>query len=67
MKFDKQFPIERLKPYLKYFVGNALENEYKVLPSSGLVTGFQYKGNLSTVKDKTETKLNFAGTWIGQL
>ncbi|RZK03926.1 MAG: AraC family transcriptional regulator, partial [Flavobacterium sp.] len=63
MKFDKHFPTEQLKPYIKYFVvaENVLENEYKVFPSSGLVIGFQYRGQLSTVKDNTENKLTTAG------
>lgn len=63
MKFDKYFPTERLKPYIKYFVvsENDLENEYKVFPSSGLVIGFQYKGQLATIKDNMENKLNSAG------
>ncbi len=63
MKFDKHLPTHQLKPYIKYFVvsENALENEYKVFPSSGLVIGFQYKGQLATVKDNTENKLTTAG------
>lgn len=63
MKFDRYFPTERLKPYIKYFVvsENELENEYKVFPSSGLVIGFQYKGQLATIKENTENKLNSAG------
>lgn len=63
MKFDKHLPTERLKPYIKYFVvsENELENEYKVFPSSGLVIGFQYKGQLAIVKDNTESKLTTAG------
>lgn len=63
MKFDKYFPTEKLKPYIKYFVvsENKLESEYKVFPSSGLVIGFQYKGQLATVKDNTENKLTTAG------
>lgn len=63
MKFDKHFPTERLKPYIKYFVvsESELENEYKIFPTSGLVIGFQYKGQLSTIKDNTENKLNSAG------
>ncbi|NGM60909.1 AraC family transcriptional regulator [Sphingobacterium sp. SGG-5] len=63
MKFDKYFPIEKLKPYIKYFVvsENELENEYKVLPSSGLVIGFQYKGQLATITGNTESKLKSAG------
>lgn len=63
MKFEKHFPTERLKPYIKYFVvsENEQENEYKVFPSSGLVLGFQYKGKLSVVKDHTAINLSSAG------
>ena len=63
MKFDKYFPTERLKPYIKYFVvsENERENEYKIFPSSGLVIGFQYKGQLTSIKDNTESKLTSAG------
>jgi AraC-like DNA-binding protein len=63
MKFDKHFPTQQLQPYIKYYVvsENELENEYKVFPSSGLVIGFQYKGQLATVKDNTESKLTKAG------
>lgn len=63
MKFDKHFPTGRLKPYIKYFVvsESEFENEYKVFPSSGLVIGFQYKGQLSTIKDNAESKLTTAG------
>lgn len=63
MKFDKHLPVESLKPYIKYFVvsENELESEYKVFPSSGLVIGFQYKGQLSTIQDKTLSKLAPSG------
>lgn len=63
MKFDKHFPTERLKPYIKHFVvsENELENEYKVFPSSGLVIGFQYKGQLASIKNNTESQLASAG------
>ena len=63
MKFDRYFPTERLKPYIKYFVvsENELANEYKVFPSSGLVIGFQYKGQLATIKENTVSKLTSAG------
>jgi AraC-like DNA-binding protein len=63
MKFDKHFPTDPLKPYIKYFVvsENALESAYKVFPSSSLVIGFQYKGQLSTLKNGTENPLNAAG------
>ncbi|UAY55700.1 helix-turn-helix domain-containing protein [Arachidicoccus terrestris] len=63
MRFDKHYPTEWLKPYIKYFVvsENELENSYKVFPSSGLVAGFQYKGQLSTLKNDAENKLTSAG------
>jgi AraC-like DNA-binding protein len=63
MKFDKHFPAEKLKPYIKYFVVSEhnLESEYKVFPSSGLVLGFQYKGQLATLKGNIESKLTKSG------
>lgn len=63
MKFEKHFPTDRLKSYIKYFVvsENAVENEYKVLPSAGLVIGFQYKGKLTSIHNNIENKLHSAG------
>lgn len=63
MKFDKHFPTDKLKDYIKYYVvsENDVESEYKVFPSSGLVIGFQYKGQLSSLKDKTLKELTSAG------
>ena len=63
MKFDKHFPTDKLKDYIKYYVvsENELESEYKVFPSSGLVIGFQYKGQLASIKDNTINKLASAG------
>ncbi|WP_423148977.1 helix-turn-helix domain-containing protein [Rubrolithibacter danxiaensis] len=63
MKFDKYFPTEKLKDYIKYYVvsENDVESEYKVFPTSGLVIGFQYKGQLSSVEGKVISKLKSAG------
>lgn len=63
MKFDKHFPTERLKSYIKYFVvsENEQESQYKVFPSSGLVIGFQYKGRLVSIRGNTKTGLATAG------
>ena len=46
MKFDQHLPTDKLKDYIKYDVvsENDVESEYKFFPSSGLVIGFQYKG-----------------------
>lgn len=63
MKFDKIIPTDRLKPYIKHFAisENELENTYKVFPSTGLVVGFQYRGQLTTVKNDRQTNLEAAG------
>jgi hypothetical protein len=63
MKFDKHFPTEKLKHYIKYYVLSEMdaEGEYKVFPSPGLVMGFQYKGQISSVKDKTLNRMASAG------
>jgi AraC-like DNA-binding protein len=63
MRFDKFIPTDQLKHYIKYFVvsENAVETEYKVFPSTGLVIGFQYRGQLLTIKNATEDKLAAAG------
>lgn len=63
MKFEKHFPVDKLRPYIKYFVvsENELETEYKVFPSSGLVIGFQYKGQLASIKNDIANNLTTAG------
>lgn len=63
MKFDKHFPTEKLKNYIKYYVVSEmdLENEYKVLPSPGFVMGFQYKGQIASIKDKTLNRMTSSG------
>lgn len=63
MKFEKHLPIERLRPYIKLYVvsENETKGEYKVFPSSGLVIGFQYKGQLTTIESNNENKLSSAG------
>lgn len=63
MKFDKHLPSEKLRPYIKYFVVSESESggEYTVFPSSGLVIGFQYRGQLSTLRQHEENRLASAG------
>ena len=63
MRFEKIIPTDRLKPYIRYFIisENKSENVYKVFPSSGLVIGFQYKGNLTKLRDNIENKLSPSG------
>jgi AraC-like DNA-binding protein len=47
MRFDPYLPCDALKPYVKSFVisENPEESTYKVLPDTGVVIGFQYKGH----------------------
>lgn len=63
MRFEKIIPIDTLKPFVKYFVisENQTESEYKVFPSSGLVVGFQYRGQLFTIHNEVEHPLASAG------
>ena len=63
MRFEKIIPIDPLKPFVKYFIisENQTESEYKVFPSSGLVVGFQYRGQLFTIHNEVEHALASAG------
>lgn len=63
MKFEKHVPQDQLTPYIKYLVvsENELESEYRVFPSSGLVIGFQYRGQLAAIQNNAESKLTSAG------
>lgn len=63
MKFNSFLPTEQLRSYIREFVvsENEAEQEYKVYPSSGMVIGFQYKGQLSTLAGGVENPLTAAG------
>ena len=63
MKFEKHFPSDLLKPYIKYFIvsENDLECEYKVFPNTGLVIGFQYKGQLKSIFNNSSNNLASSG------
>lgn len=63
MRFESFIPAERLRPYIRYYViaENELESAYKVFPCPALVMGFQYKGNLSKLQEKRETRLTSSG------
>lgn len=63
MKFETYFPDERLQPYISHYAvsENETGGEYKVFPSTGLVIGFQYRGELSILHESGENKLNTAG------
>lgn len=63
MRFDTYLPCDALKPYVKSFVisENSDESTYKVLPDTGVVIGFQYKGHLSQLNNGTQTPLDSSG------
>ena len=63
MKFEIFQPSDTLKPYIKQFVVSEMEDEseYKVLPSLGIVVGFQYKGSLAIIQESQASTLHSAG------
>jgi AraC-like DNA-binding protein len=63
MSFITYIPCTVLQPYVKAFAisESAEEKEYKVLPGTGLVIGFQYKGKLARIEGEKLRPLNSAG------
>ncbi len=63
MKFETYIPCDILKPFISSLVVQETSNEatYKVLPDTGLVIGFQYKGKLSRIENQNELSLSTFG------
>jgi AraC-like DNA-binding protein len=63
MKFISYLPSPILNPYIKTFAISESEEEktYKVLPGTGLVIGFQYKGKLFHIANEKQIELNKSG------
>ena len=63
MGFNTYIPCDILKPFVKSFAvqETSEESSYRVLPDTGLVIGFQYKGMLSRLQNETETPLSASG------
>ncbi len=63
MRFDSYIPCDLLKPYVSAFVISETTEEttYKVLPDTGLVIGFQYKGKLAHIENAKEIQLSQSG------
>lgn len=63
MKYDQYIPCDVLKPFVQSLVisENTSESTYKVLPGTGLVIGFQYKGRLSNIVNGQEVRLSTSG------
>lgn len=63
MKFETYIPCDILQPYVQSFAIQeaAIQSTYQIIPDTSLVIGFQYKGRLSQVKNKTEIPLSISG------
>jgi AraC-like DNA-binding protein len=56
-------PCDILKPYVQNFIisESTPETTYRVLPDTGVVLGFQFKGRLSHLAEDKEIKLSTSG------
>ncbi|MHA3787199.1 helix-turn-helix domain-containing protein [Flavobacterium hauense] len=63
MRFDRYIPSVSLQPYIRHFVisENSEAKEYKVLPGTSAVIGFQYRGSLQKIKGSGEGNLSISG------
>ncbi|PJJ84291.1 helix-turn-helix transcriptional regulator [Mucilaginibacter auburnensis] len=63
MRFDVFFPSPQLMPYVKHIIisENEQASQYRVLPDTALVIGFQYRGALSYTDGTLQHKLSDAG------
>jgi AraC-like DNA-binding protein len=63
MKFEMHLPCDSLKPFIRYLAisENPDESSYKVLPDTGVVIGFQYKGKLSVLNSDQAIPLASSG------
>lgn len=63
MRFNKFYPCPALQPYIRYFAIFEAESEqtYKVIPSSSIVMGIQYKGTLHKIQHTSSIKLAQCG------
>lgn len=63
MKFETYIPCDVLKPFIRSFIiqETTEASTYKVLPDTGVVIGFQYKGRLSRLEEGNESPLSISG------
>lgn len=63
MKSETYIPSKILQPFIKSFVIHEMTHgsTYRVLPDTGLVIGFQYKGKLSRMLNDQEISLSVFG------
>ncbi len=63
VKFESYTPSDALKPFVRSIAIQEMPEvtTYKVLPDTGIVLGFQYRGRLSRIEAHTETTLSVSG------
>ncbi|HEY4206110.1 MAG TPA: helix-turn-helix domain-containing protein [Puia sp.] len=63
MRFNTYIPRDQLRPHIRQFVvtESAEKARYKVLPDTGVVMGFQYKGRLLQEKEGKINGLDVSG------
>jgi len=63
MEYETYIPSDPLKPYIRSFAiqETAAEATYRVLPDTGIVVGFQYKGRLFRIDEGTPSALDTSG------
>lgn len=63
MTYETYIPSDPLKPFIRLFAIQEVAEEatYKVLPDTGVVIGFQYKGRLFRVDDGQPIALDTSG------
>lgn len=61
--YETYIPSDPLKPFIRSFAIQEVEEEavYKVLPDTGIVIGFQYKGRLFRVDGDNSVALDTSG------
>jgi AraC-like DNA-binding protein len=63
VEYETYIPSDPLKPFIRSFAIQevAAEATYKILPDTGIVIGFQYKGRLFQVNDGNSIALDTSG------
>jgi AraC-like DNA-binding protein len=63
LQYETYIPSDPLKPFIRSFAIQEVAEEatYKVLPDTGVVIGFQYKGRLFQVNDGNSVALDTSG------
>lgn len=63
MRYDTYIPTDILKPFIHSFAVSESEEEqeYKILPGTEIVIGFQFRGRLAYLKEQEKIRLDSSG------